>query len=80
MNRSWVYNWNWSRRLTMVLNSRTTVCGWSSLVSHAGPLNDGSLNSFLPRIEKRHGAASGKRALLFAKLHFKGTFVRGNFF
>ena len=32
--------------------------------------------SVLPRIEKGHGAACGKRALLFAKLHFKGTFAR----
>ena len=32
--------------------------------------------SVLPRIEKGHGAAWGKRALLFAKLHFKGTFER----
>ena len=31
--------------------------------------------SVLPRIEKGHGAARGKRALLFAKLHFKGTFA-----
>ena len=33
-------------------------------------------SSVLPRIEKGHGAAWGKRALLFAKLHFKGTFAR----
>ena len=32
--------------------------------------------SVLPRIEKGRGAAWGKRALLFAKLHFKGTFAR----
>ena len=32
--------------------------------------------SVLPRIEKGHGAAWGKRALLFAKLQFKGTFAR----
>ena len=32
--------------------------------------------SVLPRFEKGHGAAWGKRALLFAKLHFKGTFAR----
>ena len=36
----------------------------------------GALYCVLPRIEKGHGAAWGKRALLFAKLHFKGTFVR----
>ena len=35
-----------------------------------------SKSSVLPRIEKGHGAAWGKRALLFAKLHFKGTFAR----
>ena len=32
------------------------------------------------RIEKGYGAAWGKRALLFAKLHFKGTFARGIIF
>ena len=47
MNRSWVYSWNWSQRLTTVSNSRATVCGWSSLVSHAGPSNDGSYSSLL---------------------------------
>ena len=33
--------------------------------------------SFLPRIEKGHGAAWGKRALSRAELHFEGTFARG---
>ena len=33
--------------------------------------------SVLPRIEKGHDAAWGKRALSHAELRFEGTFVRG---
>ena len=41
----------------------------------SGTDNGYAVSSVLPRIEKGHGAAWGKRALLFAKLHFKGTFA-----